>query len=391
MKKSNKYKLVVVPNDPIIAYEKKGIDWLETYYNPTNMFDKVYAISPLEKRKRKAYGMYIRNIQEKNFKQEIKKIRPNIIRGYNGDWCADLICYNKVKGVPVVLSVHNVDKISKSIRYADIIICMSKAVEKVVLKAGANPEQIRILPNRIDISKFTRISDEKRLQDIRRRFPKGKFILHIGRKCMQKNLDTVIKSLQYLPDDHFVVFIGRGNEDYYRKMAYELGVSERCFWIESVNNSELPLWYSSCDCFCVPSRYEGFGVVFIEAAACGTPIITSNIEPMNEYLNHNENAYLISDYEDAKQLAKAIYTVCSDDKLKKMLSENAIKMARNFDKKKIDLLEASIYHEALQIKQIRYPNIFSKIVFKLYYKNLSVFASIKKTFRCIENCFAWIK
>ena len=69
-----------------------------------------------------------------------------------------------------------------------------------------------------------------------------------------------------------------------------MAMSKRCFWIESVKNSELPVWYSWCDCFCVPSRWEGFGLVFIEAAACGSAIVTSDIAPMTEYFTNDKSA-----------------------------------------------------------------------------------------------------
>ena len=105
--------------------------------------------------------------------------------------------------------------------------------------------------------------------------------------------------------------IGLGDIEKYQAIAEMSGVGDRCFWVGAVKNTELPLWYSWCDCMCTPSRWEGFGIVFIEAAACGAAIVTSDIGPMNEYLTP-ESACLVEDFENPSALAVAIRRSCED-------------------------------------------------------------------------------
>src|SRR2546422_4783059 len=89
-------RLVVVPSDPIEAYERAGYDWLERYYNPQGMFQQVFALSPLEKGERQAYGMTIIGVKEQDFSDMLRKIRPDVVRAYGGYWPADLVCRRRL-------------------------------------------------------------------------------------------------------------------------------------------------------------------------------------------------------------------------------------------------------------------------------------------------------
>jgi phosphatidylinositol alpha-1,6-mannosyltransferase len=75
------------------------------------------------------------------------------------------------------------------------------------------------------------------------------------------------------------VLIGIGEDhDYLKELATELGVSERVHLLGHVSPEDLPRWYNACDVFAMPNRdingdTEGFGMVYLEAAACGKPAI----------------------------------------------------------------------------------------------------------------------
>jgi len=362
-----KLRLVVVPSDPISSYERNGIDWLRSYYNPTGIFDEVFAVSPLETGQRDAHGMTILGVKASRFSHVLRDIQPDVVRAYGGFWPADLVCRHRVKGIPVVVSVHDSDPshIFRSLRYADLVICISKVVAKRAEDVGVEKNRIRILPNRVDTNVFQPVRDEISLQCVASHFPQGKYILHVGRKAHEKGIDTVIRTLALLPYVYSCIFIGRGDTAPYRSLADQTGVSERCFWVEAVNNSELPLWYSWCRCMCVPSRWEGFGIVFIEAAACGAPIVTSDIEPMNEYLTHNESAFLVKDYENSEALAGAILKVCEDNGYRRKISSGAVKASQVFDRQIVDAAEAAIYREAMSLPALAVKKRLGLSVWKI--------------------------
>lgn len=351
MRKDGKRRLVVVPSDPIAAYEQQGIDWLERYYNPQSRFDEVFALSPLEKGERQAYGMTIIGVAKRDFSEMLRKLHPDVVRGYGGYWASDLVCSQRVADIPVVVSVHdaNLRSIHKSVCYADLVICMSDIVARMVVQRGTDPNRVRVMPNRVDIGVFRPTHDAAMLQSLSKRFPQGRHILHVGRKSKEKNLETLIGALQFLPADYYCIFIGQGDAKPYQQLARSCSVEDRCFWIESIKNSELPLWLSWCDCMCTPSLWEGFGMVFIEAAACGAPIVTSNIAPMNEYLIHDVSACLVNEYRNPKILATAVQRVCEDDVYRDSISRGALQAAQPFDKDIVDAREVAIYDEAMNL------------------------------------------
>lgn len=340
--------LVVVPSDPIHAYEKAGYGaGLYRYYNPDGLFKDVHIVSPLEPADRQAFGMNIHSTSADVFKVVLKALKPDVVRAYGGYWPSDLVALKRVLGVPVVVSVHDrrPEMIHASVRCADLVICVSSAVADAVRSKGVSRSRIRILPNRINREIFRPMHDDSRIGGVSGRFPAGRHILHVGRKSSEKNLDILIRALARLPGEYTGVFIGQGDEAPYRQLARELGVEDRCFWISSVPNEELPLWYSWCDCMCVPSRAEGFGIVFIEAAACGAPIVTTNKAPMNEYLVDGESALLVDNPDDPQALTLAIQRICDDPALRQRLYDGSKKASERFDVNNIDKQEAQIYRD----------------------------------------------
>jgi len=359
-------RLVVVPSDPIAEYEKAGYDWLERYFNPMSMFDEVIALSPLEQGERKAHGMTIRGVKDGQFKSLLNSLRPQVVRAYGGYWPSDFVARNRLADIPVVVSVHDSrpDLVHESLRFADRVLCTSGIVQKQVLAQGVEQQRTRILPNRIDMNIFAPVTDSGKIGEVAGKFPPGRHILHVGRKSEQKNLDTVIRALKRLPEDYSCVFVGIGDREPYVSIAREEGVAKRCFWVESVKNSELPAWYSWCDCLCTPSRWEGFGIVFIEAAACGAPIVTSDLAPMNEYLSADQSACLVREYENPEAIALAIRKVCEDPSYRKKISEGAMKAAEPFDRKRVDESEVAIYREAMGLGSLSLPRRLDWMIWK---------------------------
>lgn len=345
---SPKPRLVVVPSDPISAYERAGYDWLERYYNPLGYFGEVIALSPREEKNRQAHGMTIRRVSEQCFQSALREIAPDVVRAYGGYWPADLVVRNRLPNVPVVVSVHDdhPSHVYRSLSLADLVLCMSQSVKRMVLKRWVSSEKIQILPNRVDMERFRPLRKDSQVKQLKQKFD-GKFILHIARAARQKNADTLIRSLRYLPSDYSCVFVGHGNWDSYRTLAQREGVEGRCIWKDGIKNDELPAWFSACDCFCVPSRWEGFGIVFIEAAACGTPIVTSRIPPMTEYLRHGESAFLVEKYEDPVCLAEAIHHTIDDAAFAARIRRGARAAAAPFELSRVDALEVHIYREVM--------------------------------------------
>jgi glycosyltransferase involved in cell wall biosynthesis len=347
-----KLRLAVIPSDPLDAYKDAGYaSWLEGYYNPLHCFNDVYLLSPLEKKERRELGMKVIPTQPRELKRRIRELGIHLVRGYGGYWACDMACNHRVDGVPVIVSVHDTNPklLYNSVKRADVVFCTSNAVKRLVLTKFKHPEKAWILPNRIDLG-IMRPYPKDALVDLDSKYPLKYKILHVGRKSVQKNLDTVIRAVKYLQPEYGLLAIGKGETEGYVQLAKREGVIDRCYFIQNIENRELARYYSFSDCMCTPSRWEGFGIVFIEALACEAIVITSDIAPMNEFIGHVENGLLVEDYENPKALANMIKLACEDKELRNSIKRKTRKSVERFEKNKIDELEASYYERILEMK-----------------------------------------
>ena len=346
-------RLAVIPSDPLEAYKRKGTTlWLEDYYNSLHFFDEVFLLSPLEKEERYEFSMNIVPTKLEQLKRNIRELNIDVIRAYGGYWACDMACNNKVIGVPVVVSVHDrrPEYLHNSIKMADIVFCVSDVVKELVLTKFRRKDRVWILPNRVNFN-IMHPYPKNKLEALDDKYPFKYRILHIGRKSREKNLDTLIRALKILGNEYCVLAVGVGDKDEYVKLAEEQGIREQCYFIESIKNEKLACYYSWVDCMCVPSRCEGFGMVFIEALACEAVVVTSDIAPMNEYIEHMKNGLLVKDYENPQTLAKMIRIACNDKWLREFLKKNAKKSVERFEKSRIDKLETDYYKKILSMAQ----------------------------------------
>lgn len=341
-------KLVVIPSDPLEAYEKAGYLarlLAENYFNPAGAFSRVFLLSPLEPQgHRKLGSLTVIGARGLHFPEVLAKIGPDLIRGYGGFWACDQAVYSgclACPNTPLYISVHDSSPsmLHDPLLFADKVHCTSGAVKTAVLEHGVEDARTVVVPNFINPDVFSPRSAYPDYAGMLGLPRSCKPILHVGRKNKAKNLETVIAALRYLPEDYVTIFIGRGDDAPYKKLAEKLNVSSRCFWIDHVANSELPNWYSWCEVMCTPSRWEGFGIVFAEALACGARIVTSDISPMNEYLVNNENAVLVKDFENPQALAEGILRF-SDKGFSSAVSAQALVSSKKFHRERVQGIEA---------------------------------------------------
>ena len=345
-------KLVYIPLDGTRTLLKTGfsIEQIEQEYNPQKYFDEVYVISTKDRVDDYGTLKFIKS-DVAHIASFISKINPIAVRANGGFFCCDISLACRVKAIPVMVSVHDdmYDNIRQSLVFADKVVCISEAVKKAVkLLTDVKDENIMMLPRFVDNSIFQKKYDFSFFKKLNNKYGSGKHIIHVGRKTNQKNIETVIESLVYLPKDYKLIQIGLGDESQYLDLAEKKGVIDRVFFIGGIPREELALYYSWADCMCTPSRWEGFGLVFIEACACECPVITSNIVPMNEYLKDNESAMLLDDFENGKKVAEVIFKVCTDKVLADRLRNEGKKVAYRYDITNAGRREIENYNEMIK-------------------------------------------
>ncbi|MDO8370166.1 MAG: glycosyltransferase family 4 protein [Candidatus Nitrotoga sp.] len=169
-----------------------------------------------------------------------------------------------------------------ALRHADRVIANSEFTRDELLKLGVEENRIHLIYPGVDVERFRPglpCDDLKAQIGLR---PGQKLILSVGRFSRRKGFDMVIRALSLLRKQEIecqYALIGIGEDrDYLLQLASENGVIERVHFLGHVSLDDLPRWYNTCDVFAMPNREingdtEGFGMVFIEAAACGKPVL----------------------------------------------------------------------------------------------------------------------
>lgn len=169
-----------------------------------------------------------------------------------------------------------------ALRHADTIIANSDFTRQELLGMGVREARIVLINPGVDVKHFR---PGLPCDDLKQRIGLGlgeKLILSVGRLSRRKGFDMVMRSLPELIRQGIAVryaLIGIGEDhDYLTNLARELGMEDRVHLLGHVAADDLPRWYNACDVFVMPNREingdtEGFGMVFLEAAACGKPAI----------------------------------------------------------------------------------------------------------------------
>ncbi|MBC8449011.1 MAG: glycosyltransferase family 4 protein [Chloroflexi bacterium] len=161
------------------------------------------------------------------------------------------------------------------------------------------------------------VTDPAALEEVRARYGLGeRYILHVGTLQPRKNLLRLVEAfVQVHRDGLQLVLAGKRGwlaEPLFRRVE-ELGLSEAVRFPGYVEDADLPALLSGAACFAFPSLYEGFGFPVLEAQACGTPVVASNVSSIPEVAG---DGALLVDPHDTAALAEALAGVLSDEALR---------------------------------------------------------------------------
>ena len=149
-------------------------------------------------------------------------------------------------------------------------------------------------------------------------------LLFAGSGYERKGLATAIEALPLLGGARLAV-IGRGDEAPYRRQAATLGVSERIRWLGL--RRDLERWYGAADVLVLPTRYEPFGNVHLEALASGLPVVTTTAAGGAEVVEDGKNGAVVAP-NDARALAAAVTRLLSENRA--LLAEAARRAAEPY-------------------------------------------------------------
>lgn len=172
-----------------------------------------------------------------------------------------------------------------ALRHADTVIANSDFTRDTLIGMGVTPGRIELIHPGVDTERFRPGLPFQDLRDKLGLEEDARLILSVGRLSRRKGFDTVIRCLPSLlasgMDVHYAI-IGIGEDEaYLRDLARQEGVADRVHQLGHVPMEDLPRWYNACDVFVLANREidgdtEGFGIVFLEAAACRKAAIAGN-------------------------------------------------------------------------------------------------------------------
>jgi len=220
-------------------------------------------------------------------------------------------------------------------RHADRVVANSDFTRDELLKLGVAPDRIvRISPG-VDVGIFRPGLETADLRGALGITGDQRLMLSVGRLSRRKGFDQVIHALPILLEQGLDVryaIIGIGEDfEYLQSLAQELGVKDRVHLLGHVEPADLPRWYNAADVFAMPNREingdtEGFGMVFLEAAACGKPSVAGDAGGTGAAVVDGETGYRV-DGASVEAVAGALERLLTDELLNKRLGENGIKRA----------------------------------------------------------------
>lgn len=203
-----------------------------------------------------------------------------------------------------------------TMRCADLILA-STHDEAGLLSSlyGADPDRIEVLPPGVDHRLFSpgdQAAARARLGHAGRRV-----LLFVGRIQPLKGLDLAVRALAEIDDAVLWAVGGPSGADgpqeleRVRRLAAELGVAERVLILPPRPHHELVDYYRAADVCLVPSRTESFGLVALEAAACGTPVVAASVGGLRSIVNDGETGLLVEG-RDPLEWATAVALLLDD-------------------------------------------------------------------------------
>jgi D-inositol-3-phosphate glycosyltransferase len=258
-------------------------------------------------------------------------------------------------------SQRRIDGETHVVQSADRIVAPTPAeVEQLVRLYGARREKIVVAPPGVDLAHFHPIPQLQAKQMIGIP-PQRKNILFTGRIEPLKGIDTLLEAIALLKQRHIadlsetcVTIIG-GNPwaetldeemERLQRMSLELGLDDLVAFAGARDQNVLPYYYAAAEMVVMPSHYESFGMVALEAMAMGTPVIASEVGGLAYVVCDGYNGFLVP-RRDAQALAYRIADLLNDRTLRERLSRNAIHYARDYDWSIIAERIAAIYDEVI--------------------------------------------
>lgn len=249
---------------------------------------------------------------EKLYKEIVKKEgKVDIIHAHSSLWGGISAAYVAKKyNIPLIITEHSSVKrgvyvresyykrIIDSYKNADKIIAVGNGLKKEIEELSGRKD-IKVIGNLVDLALFD-------IRNVKRENDEFTFF-SVAFLEGEKGFDTLIKSFakSFKNKDVRLVIGGDGSQkEWLREIAKNENVENQVTFTGALSREEVAKWMNKCDVFVLPSRYETFGVVYIEALASGKPVIGAFNGGAEDIINHKVG--LLVNIDDVQQLSKSM-------------------------------------------------------------------------------------
>lgn len=234
-----------------------------------------------------------------------------------------------------------------------VIVATEVEREQVISLYDADPEKLRTVPCGVDTELFRPIprAEARRVVGVS---PEDKVALFVGRLEQQKGLDVLFPALARIHQQvgHPLTFLIIGGDrrreaqklEQLRQRAEELGISCHVRLPGLIEQRCLPYYYSAADVCAMPSYAESFGMVAVEAMACGTPIVASRVGGLQLTVRDGVTGYLVPP-RDVESLAERMIQILRDPALRDRLGAAGIERAQEYSWQTIATGLRQVYEE----------------------------------------------
>ncbi|MFC3050802.1 glycosyltransferase family 4 protein [Kordiimonas pumila] len=212
----------------------------------------------------------------------------------------------------------------------DGIITVSRFTADILIEKGVAPDKILVSHNGVDLNRFTGVLPPNARSDLD--LPLGPLVFSLGRLVARKGFDTLIEAwpfvLEKIPNASLIIG-GIGMEEQALKgQVQALNLQRNITFLGAVSEECLARYYGAADVFALPNRTmpdgetEGFGLVFLEAAAMATPSVGGRAGGAVEAIVNGETGFLVTPT-SPKEIAEAICRLLQDDGLRSQMGQAA--------------------------------------------------------------------
>jgi len=179
-----------------------------------------------------------------------------------------------------------------------IIATTRREKDDLIRHYGAAAPRIRVIPCGVNLDLFRPMNREVVRRELG--FNGDRDLLFVGRIEPLKGIDRLLEALRYLQNGHRIKLWVIGGDESSRdevarlqKLSQALGIADAVKFLGMVEHEKLPYFYNAAAACIIPSYYESFSLVALEALACGTPVVASNVGGIRNFIRQGETGYMV--------------------------------------------------------------------------------------------------